>query len=64
LLKAGEKEDVIIARLTREYLPAPVVKAPPVIRKNVPPKRLYKILLPNKRYKTPFIPKRYNAAPG
>jgi hypothetical protein len=64
LLKAGEKEDIIIARLTREYLPASVVKAAPVITKSLPPKRFYKILLPNKRYKTPSVPERYNAAPG
>jgi hypothetical protein len=62
LLKAGEKEDVIMARLTMEYLPAPepVIKAKPVIRKNRPPK----LLILNKPYKTPSVSKIYRAAPG
>jgi hypothetical protein len=64
LLKAGEKEDVIIARLTKEYLPVPeparVVKAKPVIRKNRPPK----IVVLNRPYKTPSVSKIYRAAPG
>lgn len=62
LLKAGEKEDVIMARLTMEYLPAPepVIKAKPVIRKNRSPK----LLILNKPYKTPSVSKIYRAAPG
>ncbi|GAA3950236.1 hypothetical protein GO495_23175 [Chitinophaga oryziterrae] len=62
LLKAGEKEDVIMARLTMEYLPAPapVIKAKPVIRKNRSPK----LLILNKPYKTPSVSKICRAAPG
>ncbi|SEW17594.1 hypothetical protein SAMN05428988_2749 [Chitinophaga sp. YR573] len=62
LLKAGEKEDVIITRLTREYLPVPkrTKTVKPVIKKNKPPK----IVVLNRPYKTPSLSKIYRAAPG